>query len=504
MDGASAAPADARRLLPRYASVLQLAGRFEESATAFLAAAEGATPEEKVEFQRAAAQQMISAGRPDEGGKLLRGVLAAIGMSAPRSPVAAVFWLMVYRVWFAIIGLRFKERAPEEVSPEDRLRIDALNTVAVGFSAINVVLAACMQLRHQIEAFRRGDRYQVLRAAGVAAAHLATPGRRESNQERALMEISRSLSERDGSQQALSQHAGMCGVRAFQRGDFRQARNYLERVYGLALHDMDGFANFRLFAIYARFYLGEFDEMAKRAQAVLLDAEDHRDRYTTVNLQTSIGVHTALMGDAPQAARDAVRTGLENWHASGFDVQHWQAMCFAPDADLYEGTMGGVYERFTSGLPRLRRSLLLHAGFIRALTQFARGRIAIGSIEAAPAQRDARIADALRCARLLDREYLAWTKVFAAIVRACAENAAGRRDAAIAQLRLALELMEANHVFAYRDAVRCRLGQLLGGDDGMKLMADATEKMAGQGIRSPERWVRFILPGDWGDPPGVR
>ena len=133
-----------------------------------------------------------------------------------------------------------------------------------------------------------------------------------------------------------------------------------------------------------------------------------------------------------------------------------------------------------------------------------RGRIAIGSIEAAQARRDARIADALRCARLLDREYLAWTKVFAAIVRACAENAAGRRDAAIAQLRLALELMEANHVFAYRDAVRCRLGQLLGGDDGMSLTARAKENIAAQGIRSPERWVRFILPGGWGDPPGVR
>ena len=360
-------------------------------------------------------------------GELLRGVLAAIGMSAPRSPVSAVFWLIVYRVWFAIIGLRFNERAPEEVSPEERLRIDALNTVAVGFSAINVVLAACMQLRHQIEAFRRGDRYQVLRAAGVAAAHLATPGRRESNQERTLLEISRSLSERDGSPRALSQHAGTCGVGAFQRGDFQRARDYLERVYGLALHDIDGFANLRLFAIYARFCLGEFDEMAKRAQALMADAEDRGDRYTIVNLQTSICVHTALMADAPEAAREAVKIGLEKWGASGFDVQHWQAMSFGPDVDLYEGTMEGVYERFTSGLPRLRRSLLLHAGFIRAFTQFARGRIAIGSIEAAPAQRDARIAEALRCARLLDREYLAWTKVYAAIVRACAENAAGRR-----------------------------------------------------------------------------
>lgn len=183
--------------------------------------------------------------------------------------------------------------------------------------------------------------------------------------------------------------------------------------------------------------------------------------------------------------------------------------------------MGVVYEAFDrerrqrvavkmlldfepAGLPRLRRSLLLHSGFIRAFTQFARGRIAIGSIHAAPAQRDARVADALRCARILDGEYLPWTKVFAAIVRACAENAAGRRDATITQLRLALEIMEANHVFAYWEAVRCRLGQLQGGAEGQKLIADASAKMTERGIRAPERWLRFVLPGSCGDTPSAQ
>jgi len=69
--------------------------------------------------------------------------------------VAAVFWLLVHRLWLAVMGLRFKERAPDAVRREDRVRVDALFTVAMGFSIVDVILGACMQTRHLIEALRK-------------------------------------------------------------------------------------------------------------------------------------------------------------------------------------------------------------------------------------------------------------------------------------------------------------------------------------------------------------
>jgi len=502
IESSPAASQDVRRMLPLYAQVLQLAGRFDESAQAYLDAVAGAPADQKLEFQRAAAQMMLTAARLDEGVQMLRGVLAAVGMSAPRSPLAAIFWLVVYRVWLAMLGLRFKERAPEEVSRQDRLRIEALHTVSMGFAIVDVVLAACMQTRHLIEALRRGDRFQVMRAATLEAAHIAAMGKPEGTQERALVKIGRDLSERDGTLDATIEFSGAWGVGLFQRGHWKEAHSLLEQGSGLNLYSTAGFLNIRLFAIYAAFFLGDIGNATRRLQRVLADAEDRKDRYTTANLGTSVAVHAWLSGDDPAGARRIADESLALWPRSGgFHVQHWQAMVYSPDIDLYEGKTEGLYERLMAQMPRLKKSLLLHAGFIRAYTRFTQGRLAIASIEGSPDLRSARVAAALNLAGQLDREYDPWTGALASIVRGSAHNAAGDRDAAIASLRRAVEQTEATDTHAYAGPVRYRLGQLLGGDDGTTLVKEAIETMFAQGIRVPERWAAIYLPGSWGYPP---
>jgi serine/threonine protein kinase/tetratricopeptide (TPR) repeat protein len=492
---------DVRRMRPRYAEALQLAGRFDESARAYLEAARGAQAGDKVEFQRAAAQQMLSAGRLDDGAKILRRVLSAVRMSAPRSPIGAAFWLVVYRVWLAALGLRFKERAPEEVSREDRLRIEALYTVAMGFSIVNVVLGACMQTRHLIEALRRGDRFQVMRAASLTAAHLASTGKRPGRLEGALLEIARGLAERDGSREATTHFAGAWGVGLFLRGRWKEARELLERGYKVALYSNAGFANIRLFAIYSGFFLGDIQESSARLQRLFADAEHRKDRYTTVNLGTSVCIHAYLAADDPACARRRVERALRQWPRTDFHVQHWQAMVYSPDIDLYEGHLEGVYERFMEQMPALRKSLLLHAGYIRSYTRYANARFAIASIEALPELRLVRVREALRLADQLEHEHDSWTLGLAALVRGCAENAAGNRDGAIAALRSAVERTEATGTLALAAAARFRLGQLLRGDDGGVLVKSATEAMLAQGVRVPERWAAIHAPGSWGQAP---
>lgn len=44
---------------------------------------------------------------------------------------------------------------------------------------------------------------------------------------------------------------------------------------------------------------------------------------------------------------------------------------------------------------------------------------------------------------------------------------------------------------------RRRRGQLLGGDDSLKLIASADEWMVGQGIKNPERMSAMLAPGRW-------
>src|SRR4029077_8575156 len=113
-------PSDSRRLQARLGEVLSWAGRGEESARAYLAAGDDAPALERTERERAAAEQLLAAGRIDEGASVLHRVLADVGMSAPRSPRGARLLLIFYGLWAAVVGLRFKERAPAEVPQEVR------------------------------------------------------------------------------------------------------------------------------------------------------------------------------------------------------------------------------------------------------------------------------------------------------------------------------------------------------------------------------------------------
>ena len=500
LEHTTAGPQEVRRLRARFAEALRFAGRGEESARAYLAAAEGAPADQRVEFQRAAAEQLLNGGRIDEGTEILHGVLAAVGMSAPRSPLAAVFWLVVYRIWLAVIGLKVQERASRDVSPEARLRIEALSTVSLGFAVVDVILGACVQARHLIEALRAGDRFQVVRAMSIEAAHVAAAGGRESKRERALVELATSLAEREGTEDARLYLAGPLGIGCFNRGHWRSASEYLERAVQGIPYGRAGIANSHLFAAYAQFFMGDLREAKARMVRLCAQAEDRGDLYIPVNLRTSIAITFALSVAEPERARRERDEAIVGWTQAGFHVQHWQVMVYGPDVDVYEGAFERAYDTFKAGLPALKKSLLLHAGFIRTMTCFVQGRLAIASIESRPELRARRIAEARLMARKMEREYDPWSGALGQLVKAAAENAAGNREAAIDALRAGVERCRATDSLVYEWVARWRLGQILGGDEGRELAEAALAAAIARGVKSPERWLALYAPGTWESP----
>jgi tetratricopeptide (TPR) repeat protein len=489
---------DAHRLRARLAEVLQFAGRYEESARAYLAAADGAPTEQVIELRRAAAEQLLSAGRMDEGAQMLHGVLGAIGMRAPRSPLASVLWLLIYRAWLALLGLRFKEREADAVRHEDRTRIDALFTVANGFSIVDVILGACMETRHLIEALRKGDRFHVLRATSLEAAHMSAAGKRETSLELALIEIGKGIAERDTRPQALAYYAGCRGIGLWNRGRWKDARTMLERAVAVPLHGFAGFSTMRLFDVYVYYFLGAFREGTRRLDRLMAEAADRRDLYTSINLRTAAGAWLSLVADEPERARNEMRDALSQWSHKGFSLQHWQEMVWGAEIELYAGDGERALQHLEQRKRGLSTSFLLHAGFIRASTLYMRGRAAIASIRSRPELRQARIAEVRGLARRLAREYDAWTGALASLLKAMAENAAGDRAAAIAALRDGIERAEATGTMLYAQPARYRLGELLAGDEGRALTRHAVEAMTSEGVRNLERWVQCHMPGTWG------
>jgi len=499
LENTAPSSAKAQELRGRLAAALQQGGRYDASGRAYIEAAANAPPDQKLEFQRAASEQLLTAGRIEEGEQMLHAVLAAIGMRAPRSQLAAVLRLIAYRLWIRVLGLRFVERQSSEVPREDRIRVEALFTASMGFAIVNVVLGACMQARHLIEAFRRGDRFQVMRAAALEAAHLAAGGGRETARERALFAIATRLAEREGTVDAKAYVHGARGIGLYQRGRWGEARVELEKRLAAAGFADSGLSSVRLFAIYTYRALGDFAEAARRMAKLLLQAREHGDLYSRINLSTGTAQLLAMAKDDPEGGRRIAREALAQWPQRGFFVQHWQALVYGAEVDLYVGDAAGAYDRLKHAMPRLKKSFLLRAVMVRAMTWYVVARAAIASAESAPDERTTRLADARDMARRLEKEADAWPKSLAAQVRACIANAEGDGATAIAELRRALARVEGDGgIFIW--PVHHRLGLLVGGDEGRDLVRGAIQTMREHGIRNPDRWAAVYMPGKWGAP----
>jgi serine/threonine protein kinase/tetratricopeptide (TPR) repeat protein len=488
---------NARRLRFRLGEVLEWAAQGAEAARVYLEAADGAPTLQRAELERAAAGQLLTCGRIDEGAAVLRRVLATTGVRMPRSSLSLVFWLIFYRVWVKVVGLRFKEREAEELSRIERLRLDALYTATLGFSLVNVVLGACVQERYMVEALRAGERAHVLRAALMLTTGHANMGGPQGTRERALKELTVRLVAKSDSLEDHSFFHGIRGVALFLRGRWKEALEVLDMAYAKYPNNRAGWqSNANLFGVHALLFIGDVAELKSRHMRLLREADQRGDRYTAVNLRLSPLKIVALAADEPEQARRNVRDAMAEWSQRDYLLQHWQALRVEVDIDLYVGETASASARVVRALPALRKSFLLKGQYIRAVTADMRGRCAVASSLSAPRESTARLAEAGRMARQLERERMPHAALWAVILRAGVASVQGKTDRAAECLRTAIELAGQLDMSLYALAARYQLGTLVGGE-GREIAVEADEAMRAAGVVAPKRFAPVLVPGRW-------
>jgi hypothetical protein len=253
-------------------------------------------------------------------------------------------------------------------------------------------------------------------------------------------------------------------------------------------------------AVYAEFalgFLGEPAELARRLPAMLTDAERRGDRLKVVNLRTGVVSLVHLANDDPDGARRQVASSLAQWPQPGFLIQHWRAMIAEADIHLYEEKGALAYDGLARQARVYRRSMLAFAQYVRAVTAFARARSAIASAHQSPIYRRQRLREAARIGARLQRESSPWIGVLASLVAAGVANGEGRVDDACLHLRAAVDRAAGVDMALHEAAARHRLGLLLGGDEGGKLVQEAESAMRIKGVEAPGRYAAMILPGQW-------
>ena len=358
-----------RGLRAELAEALANAGRGAEAAREYLAACEGATVAEALELRRRAAMQFLISGHIDLGLDALRDVLAAIGMTLPRTPCRALASLLWRRALLRLRGLGFRPRDTSEVAAATLTKIDVCWSAGVGLSNVDWIRGADFQARGLLLALRAGEPYRVARALAVEAAQAATAGRPARRRTARLLDRAESLARGSGRPYALGMVALARGVSAYLEGRWRDALGACDGAEAVFRDRCTGVAweldTAHAYALWALSHLGEWVELSRRFPVLINEARERGDLYAEMNLSTYILTVVRLAADEPGAARDELRRVAGQWSREGYHVQHNDQVWAAVQTDLYAGDGPAAWDRVTRHWPTLSRSLLMRVQFIR-------------------------------------------------------------------------------------------------------------------------------------------
>jgi len=481
-------------LRARLGEALASAGRGAESAHVYLRAAKDAPAGAALSLKERAASQLMRAGHMDEGMAVVRDVLAAVGMSLPRTPLRALVSFLFRRILVKLRGFNFKERAASEISPHQLLVLDLLSSLSFLLSFVDTMRGGDFQARYIVLALDAGEPYRIMRAFGSEAPYSVSIGMKGWAHAQSILARARGLAEKIGDGRSITYVTAASGIASYLAGRFKESVRLCDEA--VASHASGVVAErmrARQFACYSLSLMGEFAELARRLPEYLRDAEARGDVYLSTNLEVGLPHMTWLVHGDVERARAGVAAAKARWTAEGFTLETYYTLFAEVQTELYVGAPDVAWRVLMERWPALRRSFLLRIQTVRFMALHARARAAIALAERDPAQREALLADAEHCASQLARDRGAWGAPLAALTRAGIARLRGRdplallADAARDFTRFDLHL----HAAAARRAE----GELRGGDAGRALREEAEAFMRAQGATDVARVTALLAPG---------
>jgi hypothetical protein len=311
-----------------------------------------------------------------------------------------------------------------------------------------------------------------------------------------LLRTARELAEREAHPHALGMSLIGSGIHAMMRGNYRQAEALLregttllqERCAGVPWELDFG----RIQWATCLWQLGELRQLAALVSSLLEDARERGNLHceTMVRLTSEYLVH--LAADEPERARETLRTGMRRWTQRNYHVQHYRESAAQVRLALYlgEGTRA-------LSITRGRRTLLLRSGLMRvhALRVEARYWDALAALAADPRGNGAVQRQALGTARALEREHVSWAAApLGALLRAAVARRKGEDAEALRLLTVAEEGARSHGMALVSAFIQRRRGEVLGGEEGWALIAQADAWLTAQSVRNPERMAAIVTP----------
>ena len=451
-------------------------------------------PAHRIAQSLRAREKLLRAGHIDRGVEQARAVLARFGMALPATPGRALASVLYQRALVRLRGLRFTERAVDDIPPPELARFDACWSLT-SLGLIDTIRGADFGARQLRFALRLGEPGRLalsLAAEAVYAAQMSGPDRA-----RRLMAEAARLADKVQRPYVLGIVAGNTGLVEYVFGNYRLAREQLERGYR-HFRDCVGAAweisAVRLFQLICLVYEGRLDELARRLPPLLTEADDRGDLFAATSLRLATEHVVLIAAGKADQARVNVDQALARWSQTGFQMQHRYHLVTQVELDLSQGRGREAHARIEGRWREIDGSMLMQIRQQRIETYSARGRAAVAAAVLGHEPRRL-LAQATSHARRIIDEGFAYAVGQGRLITAAVACARGQRADAVTELGQALARFEASGMALHAAVAHRRLGQLLGGDEGKGLIARADAWMAGAGVVDADALVRMLAPG---------
>jgi eukaryotic-like serine/threonine-protein kinase len=484
-----------RALTINLANALAATGRGREAAQQFLAAASGLPAEEALPLRRQAMEYLLESGHLDEGTRVVREVLAAVGLDYPETPTAALWSLLKDKARVAVRGRRWTDR--KNPAPSLQLnRLDSCWSISESVNLVDFVRSAAFGYRYVRLALRYGDAERVCKAFALDAAIAAAEGNRKKYS--SLIRSARSLV-------PAGENPHLDGVLEYAQSvahhcltDWSQSLEHSVRALRILSELGTPFVfegtRARLFRGWNLCMLGRLAEVNDELPSLMRDARERGDLLSEMGYAASLYGFAWLGSNRPAELRARIDSAAREWNLPGYQVSHWWLAHSSLLVRLYSGDAAGAHAEVERHWRLLSRSHLLRVLVRRMHATELRAQTCIALALQDPAERN-RLVLAGRLARQLATSKVTCEQASGLLLQAQLAFVDGNEDGTAKYLTGALRRYDELSMQLHGTVIRRQLGKLLGGVDGASLRAEAERYMHEQNIIDPERMAATIAPG---------
>jgi serine/threonine protein kinase len=481
------------------AETLGNAGRAAEAAHHYLLAVPAVDEKRALDLRRRASEHLLRSGHVDEGLRIMKDVLASVGMQLPATPRRAVLGYLARHILLKLRGLKFKERAPQELSPELMMRIDVAWGVTIGLARIDYIRSAYFQSIQLLLALKLGDPYRVARALGIEAGMASVAGRPSMRQAAGLLEKTDRLCRQIGHPHLLGL-SKLCRATAFYfAGQFRPAVREAEESEKIFREQCTGVTweidTSQIYSVYSLEYLGNLRELATRIPLLQRQAEERGDLYHVIHFAARPNILWLAQDDPDLAQRYLASVAANRPREAGFE----KTFHFPQFVDLYARSQIDLYRGY--GVDSWVRAREIRPEMARWMARVQLVRVEIlhlharcGLAAAAETGDKETLAAVHRDADRIFSERMPWSHPLAESLQAGAYAIQGRVDQSRELFESAVRNFEKAELSLYAAAAKRRLGELTGGDAGRAMINESDEWMWSQGVKYPDRLTRVLTP----------